>query len=308
MLGNLAREAVYKRGVVSGVSHHEGMNLLEELQNSGGAMRTAELHQRGHSEYVLARAVRQRRVQRPRRGWIAVNDLDVEALTALRHGAVLGCASLAVRLRLWVQQPPTVPHLAMRSCGSHGPPADSARLHWAKPVQPRAPKIYLDSVPNMLQLVAHCQEFEPAVAIWDSALNKRLIDLPSLQKLELSAASQRVLACCDPYAESGLESLFRVRLRWLQVPIRSQIWLCGHRVDFLLGAKLVVQLDGKQHNAQRSADYRHDVELQLHGYHVLRFDYAQIVHEWPAVQERVQLAVAVGLHREGRGEKGGARR
>ncbi|MGL1231762.1 DUF559 domain-containing protein [Vibrio parahaemolyticus] len=57
-------------------------------------------------------------------------------------------------------------------------------------------------------------------------------------------------------------------------------------------------MDGGHHvGAQRTSDIRHDAELLLLGYHVIRVGYEQIVHRWPEVQDRILHAVAQGLHR-----------
>ena len=88
-------------------------------------------------------------------------------------------------------------------------------------------------------------------------------------------------------SDSGLETIFVVRLRPWGLPIRQQIVLAGRRVDVLIGARLVVQIDGfAYHSIQPQtgdAMSRMNAELSLRGYTVLRFTYAQIVHDWPAV-------------------------
>ncbi len=79
--------------------------------------------------------------------------------------------------------------------------------------------------------------------------------------------------------------------------IRSQVWLNGHRVDFLIGERLVLQIDGGHHvDAQRIKDNRHDAELRMCGYTVIRVGYAQVMHHWPEVHELLTRAVARGLH------------
>lgn len=37
----------------------------------------------------------------------------------------------------------------------------------------------------------------------------------------------------------------------------------------------------------------------LHGYHIIRVTYAQVVDEWPQVHGLIATAVAQGLHRAG---------
>jgi very-short-patch-repair endonuclease len=90
----------------------------------------------------------------------------------------------------------------------------------------------------------------------------------------------------------------RERLRWLRLSIRVQIWIAGHRVDTLIGERLVLQIDGRHHvGRQRSEDIRHDAELMLMGYRVIRVSYPQVMFEWAAVQDLIMRAVAQGHHR-----------
>lgn len=108
-------------------------------------------------------------------------------------------------------------------------------------------------------------------------------------------------ALCDeavPWSDSGLESFVVPRLAWLKLPITPQVWIAGHQVDFLIGDRLVFQIDGGHHvGAQRSQDVAHDAELMLLGYHVVRVTYALVMERWHEVQAQLMMAVAQGLHR-----------
>ncbi|WP_239453141.1 MULTISPECIES: DUF559 domain-containing protein [Microbacterium] len=84
----------------------------------------------------------------------------------------------------------------------------------------------------------------------------------------------------------------------MRLPIRQQIWIARHRVDFLIGDRLVLQVDGGTHvGPQREEDIRHDAELTLLGYHVIRVGNGQITQRWHEVQDLIMRAVAQGLHR-----------
>jgi very-short-patch-repair endonuclease len=81
--------------------------------------------------------------------------------------------------------------------------------------------------------------------------------------------------------------------------VRQQVKLAGRFVDILIGERLVLQIDGYEFHsttAQRSSDISHDAELRLRGYTVLRFSYAQIVHDWDGVAAVIRRALAAGLH------------
>jgi very-short-patch-repair endonuclease len=94
-----------------------------------------------------------------------------------------------------------------------------------------------------------------------------------------------------------METLVGARLRGIPARVHPQVVILGHRVDFLIGDRLVLQIDGGHHvGAQRNADTAHDTLLTLHGYTVIRVGYADVVHRWPDVQDRVLRALAQGLH------------
>jgi len=233
---------------------------------------------------------------RLRRVWVAVPDADPLLQLAASSGVVLSCVTQAKRLGLWVLADNGI-HVA---CHPHAGMVTLSRavVHRHQPVVPRDPRILVDPLENVLQAVGRCLPFEQALAVWDSALNKGLTDVPKLQGLPFTAGVRAVLEAASPFRDSGLETLVVTRLRWLRLPIRSQTWLFGHPVDFLIGERLVLQVDGGHHvGAQRTADNSHDAELLVRGYHVIRVGYEQVIHRWPEVQDLILAAIARGLHR-----------
>lgn len=123
-----------------------------------------------------------------------------------------------------------------------------------------------------------------------------MVDRDELARLSLPPAARALLAIAQPFRDSGLESIFLDRLRWQNIRILVQVWIADHHVDVLLGARLVVQLDGGHHvGAQRTSDIAHDAVLTMLGYHVLRFGYQQVINDWPFVQAMIMQAIAQGL-------------
>lgn len=103
----------------------------------------------------------------------------------------------------------------------------------------------------------------------------------------------------EALSDSGLESHFRALLAAAGISARQQVRIDGHRVDALIGERLVVQLDGFAFHsapADRRRDLDQDARLVLRGYTVLRFDYAQVMLEPATVIDRVRTALAQGLH------------
>lgn len=162
----------------------------------------------------------------------------------------------------------------------------------------RHPDALVDPIENVLALVAACQPHDSALAVFESALNKRLVSADAVRRLPIPSRMRALLDEASVFSDSGLETIFLTRLRWMRIRILAQIWVAGHRVDFLLGERLIVQIDGGHHvGAQRTSDIAHDAALTLLGYHVIRLGYEQIVRDWPAVQDLIMRAVAQGLHR-----------
>lgn len=273
------------------------MELVAAVERAGGVMLAADLRDAtGASRYALDAAVAERSLVRVARGWVATADADPALLSAARTGVVISCVTRAERMGLWSVRADE-PHVAAHP-GRALRRATSARVHWAKPIVPRRPGALEDSIENVLALVAVCQPFESALAIWESALNQGKTDLAHLATLRLGPAGERLKREAQPYSDSGTESVLVPRLRWLGVPLRRQSWILGHKVDLLIGERLIVQVDGGHHvDLQRLDDNSHDARLRLAGYHIIRVGYWQVVNGWPAVQDLIAGAVARGLHR-----------
>ncbi len=260
-------------------------------------MRVATLARQGFRRTALDTALRGGTVMRIRNGWVAMPDADPLLIGAARHGVVLGCLTQARRLGLWVHDPAPCLHVAAAPHGAGRKPAQ-CRVHWAEPILPRDPDALVDPLENVLVLVAECEPYEQALATWESALRQGLATRESLSRLPLRPAARLLFSHAIPFSDAGTETYLRVRLRWLGLPLRVQVYIAGHRVDALLGDRLVLQVDGGHHvGAQRDEDNRHDAELKLRGYHVIRVGYRQLMDDWPAVHDLIVRAVAQGLHR-----------
>lgn len=270
--------------------------LLQLLDSRRGVARVETVVESGVSRYEIGQAVEHGLLVRPARGWVAVPDADPMLVGAARTGVVLTCVTQARRLGLWVHEQRPDIHVGATP-GSRGRKPRKLRVHWARPVVARHPDQLEDPIENVLAIVAECEPYEQALATWESALNKGLVDHEVLAALPLRPAARRLRREAWPFSDAGLETYLRPRLRWLRIPMYFQTWIAGHRVDALIGDRLVLQVDGATHTgSQRSADIRHDAELKLRGFHVIRVSYAQVMHEWHIVQDLIMRAVAQGLH------------
>lgn len=279
----------------SRVLHHRRMDPLKALRERGGVARVEALKRAGVTAHALRLATSERRVLSVRRRWVALPDADPLLISAARQGVVLSCITLAERKGLWVLDASSL-HVAAPPKAGHATSAGGV-IHWSQPVVPRDPDSCEDTIENALTLVARCQPYESALATWESALRQRLVDPGALERLPLPPHARRLLDDARPFADSGTESIFFTRLGWLRIPIVPQVWIHGHRVDFLLGERLIIQIDGGHHvGVQRTSDIAHDALLKLHGYHVLRIGYDQLMRHWPSVQQTILIAIGQRLH------------
>src|SRR5690606_8366426 len=97
-------------------------------------------------------------------------------------------------------------------------------------------------------------------------------------------------------ADSGLESLLRLRMHQLGIRLDCQVVIDGvGRVDFVVDGRLIIEADGKQNHdgaSMRHKDLVRDAAASGLGYETLHFDYAQIIHDWTTVQAAILAALA----------------
>ncbi|WP_029149247.1 type IV toxin-antitoxin system AbiEi family antitoxin domain-containing protein [Microbacterium indicum] len=273
------------------------MDIVEEVRGRGGVVRSEDLRRSGASKEQIAAAVRLGMLIRPRRGWIAAADADPLLVSAARAGVILTCVTRTARLGLW--DPGADGHHVAAKPNQTA--VDVARerthVHWAEPLVARIPGELEDPVENALGYVAECLAPEDALAVWESAAREGLIEISVMRRFRLRPRAREIAARATGYSDAGTESIVMYRLKWMPVRIMQQVHIAGRRVDFLIGERLVLQIDGGHHvGPQRDADNAHDVQLRLQGYHVIRVSYRQIMEQWPWVQDQVSRAVAQGLH------------
>lgn len=245
-------------------------------------------------------AVRSGEVRSIRRHWLATPTASGDLVEAAALGARVSCVSAARHRKWWL--PESVDgslHLHFRP---HGRSAEFEGVaHWTVPVVLTPHTSLVESPENTLAHVAGCLDPESARVVWESAIRTENLSVLALRQVQWhSRAAKELSECVSDLSDSGLESIFVTRLSPWGLPLRQQIMLAGRFVDVLIGDRLVVQVDGyafhASSSAQRTRDVAHDAELRLRGYTVLRFTYAQIVHDWPAVERAISRAIAARLH------------
>lgn len=154
------------------------------------------------------------------------------------------------------------------------------------------------SIVQALVQVAACLGAESFFAAFESAWRLGLLDRSDRAEVRrrLPARFRRLVDLVRPDADSGLESLLRLRLRLLGVAVDSQVLIRGIGVvDFVVDGRLVIEVDGRlKHDGAslRHKDLVRDAEAAAQGYETLRFDYALVVYDWPRVQRAITATLA----------------
>jgi very-short-patch-repair endonuclease len=276
----------------------ERMELGIWLAQQGGIAHSTQVLRAGFTRYAIRQGIAGGVCDRIRRDWLALPSTPADLRAAAALGGRVACLSVALRLELW-HLPDDLTHVSVpRNAAVSAPVA--LRLHWSAGPVPIARFALVEPVENALVHIADCQPFENALVVWDSALNSTLVTPASLARLPLrSAAARAVRAAASGLADSGLETLPVSRLAAIGIRVRQQVSIDGHRVDGLIGERLVLQTDGFSFHSsaeQRRADIAHDRRLALLGYTVLRYDYRQILFDWPRAETEILRAMAQGLH------------
>lgn len=273
--------------------------LSEWITAHGGAAHTARARAAGFSAYVIAQAVGRGELQRVRRSWLLSPACDVALRAAATAGGRVSCVTAAARRGLWVPPGIDTTHLAMRPTASRAG-GEAITLHWGDGPQHVPPHTIEDDLVSALFHVSRCQEPRMAFAVWESAVRHQAVDAAVLRRIRWhSPRAAELAAAVSTLSDSGTESVFVRGIRLLGLPVQQQVWIDGHPLDAQIGECLLVQIDGFAHHssaADRRRDIRADARLALRGYTVLRFDWYQILFEWPEVEKTVLAAVAQGLH------------
>lgn len=277
--------------------------LREWLTTRSGIAHRDDILRAGFAVVLLRALVREGGAVMIRRAWAAVPGAPADLVTAARAGGRISCTSLARRRGWWMPEgvgPQLHLHLTPGAGQARLDAAWDGILHWTRPLAPVPGRALLAHVTDALAHIAVCQPPDAALVLWESAARVERLAPTFLRSIPWRSRAARELAeQVTGLADSGLETMIATPLRRWGLEVRLQVKLAGRRVDTVVGEWLVVQADGYEFHstsAQRAKDIAHDAELQLRGYTVLRFSYAQIVHDWPAVEQTILRAVAAGRH------------
>lgn len=266
-------------------------HLLDQL---GGLAHGTVLQRHGVSRPQLTKSVRAGNLERLRPGLFASAGLDQDVRCAAVHGGALTCA-VALRLHgVWVLSDDRQPHVWVGRRGRvHEHSGCRCTSHFFRGRVP----VGLVPVETALIHLHRCEGDEAFFASLESALRLRKLSRASVLRVRaaLPAYARWLVDLARDDADSGLESILRLRLHILGLVLSSQIHINGvGRVDFVIGDRLILEVDGKENHASgehRHRDLTRDAAASALGYETLRFDYAQVIHDWPSVQAAVLAAL-----------------
>lgn len=284
------------------------MSPAAAVHRLGGVARTGDLVRSGVSRRRLAAAVHRGDLVKPRRGLYAAPGISPAAFEAMSHCGALACVSASREMGLWTLDD-----------GAHEP------VHtWVDP-RHRPVRVAIDPDPDVpgccvfhrdgaidapllhrvglvhcLVQILSCRGEDAFFAALESALRQRLLPSEDMRRLRgaVPRASRWLLDLARSDADSGLESILRLRLHRRGISLASQVDIPGvGRVDFVLGDRLIIEADGKTHDGDRHRDVIRDAVAMALGFVTLRFDSAAILHDWPLVESAIEAAIGLGLHR-----------
>ena len=264
--------------------------------------------QAGASRDDLRRAVARGAISRVRDGVYCLPSTAPLVRAAAAHGGEVACASALRRRGVWVLDDAMLLHVWI---GGHGRRFAHDECRCITHHDDGVSAFGDVSVVRALIQVAGCLGDEAFFAAFESAWRLGLIGRTERAEVRagLSARQRWLVDVARPDADSGLESILRLRLLRLGIRVRSQVHIAGvGRVDFLVDGVLIIESDGRAGHAkeaERHKDLVRDAKAAAAGYERLRFDYALIIHDWPTV--RAAILGTLARLRAANGRTSGAR-
>ena len=286
-------------------------SIHSDVIRRGGVAATFELLRDGHTSHQLTRAVRRGEVIRARQGHYVVPTLDSSEVEAVRVGGRLTGLAGARRHGVWT--PLRIPlHVAVPAHARELRAPTDARRRLRDLIRPAVRVTWeparttgtrsLVGLRGCIAEVARRESSEIAFAVIESALHLRKLgrhEWASTQAL-LPYRVRRALRSVSSRSESGGESLARCWMLRSGIHHAQQVSIPGvGRVDFVVGDRLVIEVDGAQFHttrAQFEEDRRRDAELSRLGYRVLRFSYTQVADAPHVVIAAILSAMSRGDH------------
>jgi very-short-patch-repair endonuclease len=268
---------------------------VRALSESGKVAGWNRLRAAGVTTQDIKAAMSMGLIQRIRRGVYCLPDVHPMVRIAAAHGGCLTCVSLLKAWEIWMLYADPEVHVWLGTSGRHHErPNCHCRAHYSRGTSG------VGSVSIALALIhLHgCQGVEAFICAFESAWCQGKLSAAAREKVRagLPKNARWLVDYATDSAASGLETLIRFRLRHFGFKIVVQYAAGADVVDLLIEGLLIVEADGKANHdgpSKRHKDLMRDARTSSRGYETLRFDFAQIVHDWPLVLK----AILAGLER-----------
>jgi len=277
-------------------------------------------------------ALRSGALERLRRGMYALAEADIDQRRAVMAGGRVGCVSALRRVGVWggldtalhIHVPPSASRLHLDEIAALGRSPETRRTDktfWAEPGRPRVhwqranavttrtarswADDWLADPMSALRQAVLCLDDEHAIAAIDSALRKKVVHAHNLESLFRSVPRrlQRLRVELDPAADSGPESIVRVRMRRAGFVVEPQVGIPGSSdLDLLINGVVGLDIDSRAWHTgedQISWDYGKTLQSFAFGRPTLRILPHHIFDMWPSTLAAISRAVAdmEDLHR-----------
>ncbi|MGV8884530.1 MAG: endonuclease domain-containing protein [Microbacteriaceae bacterium] len=290
---------------------HPATALMQTVAAHGHLVRTSTLSLAGFSRFSVAQAISAGHLLRVRVGWVATRLAPQAGVLAVaRGGKLTGSTALASRetwdaddLRLHILLPPKFngrPRPLLTPISAFTAPRYPLRsvvLHWRNELLiDRQEPQWRASTVDALSVVARTAHYEQFIACVDSCLNSKTMSFAALPMLRIALPERlrSLLDHCEARAESGLESICRLRFVELGCRVQIQVTLPGiapsgqaGSVDFILDGWLVIEVDGDEFH-DPATDRIRNAKLVRLGYRWHRFGYHQVMNDWASVEATIR--------------------
>lgn len=284
--------------------------MLHTIARLGGLAARRQLAELGFGRQRVNASLRRGELLPVRAGWVGLPSANRQAVSAVLHGARL-TAHTALRsygvwnaedLRLHEQVRPNrapVPQRPLTPLTRFEPPRfgeHSVVRHWAAfAATPASAPAWRVGLLDALVRFARCETDEQVIAAIESAVKTGGLSRAELPLLfaRLSRRQQPLASQLTFLADSGLESLGRIRLEGLGLRLEQQVVLHGRPVDLLIDGWLVVEFDGDEFHAPVTDRIRTNGLVRA-GFRVLRFGQIEVLQQWDAVLATILEMVRLG--------------
>lgn len=283
------------------------MNLAHLFATNGGVMTSAMLQHAGLTRHYLAKLVEGREIVRLRPGYYSHPQVTWTHLGRARAvGGAVSCVTLLAEAKVWTPDTRAL-HLRVPKHNGTGWDSDPRPHRFARGAQlhvDRAPiRQRRDDLSTAVRIAAGCVDRVELVAILDSLARAGRATRAALDVLAADAKIANLswaIAKLDTNAGSGLESIVRMHFKRLRLKFATQVWIGKWPCDFLIGDRLVIEIDGFEYHSKQEdfgRDRVKDRELQWQGYIVLRFTYWDVMLRWEYCEQEILKFVRAGMHR-----------